>query len=260
MLFRSGEVGGNFQHAQSLHASAASSEQQFNDDFDAQMFSLNDTLSAPLSIDDLKTGIHQQLKSLSARFMAFREQGSLHQQDMQAQLAEMTERVQVMETEACDLRDRIREEHERATIDPVTRINNRLAYEQRVAEEFAHWKRYKKPLTLAMWDIDYFKRINDEYGHTAGDKVLRIVANLLARKIRDCDYVARFGGEEFVMIFPQTELMEAFRVSDRLREHIEVSGFHYRDKPVNITICCGLSEFTPEDSIEDVLIRADKAL
>jgi len=92
------------------------------------------------------------------------------------------------------------------------------------------WQRYKHPLSLAVIDIDFFKKINDGYGHQTGDKVLQVVAHFVSKKLREIDFIARFGGEEFV------------------------------DEKITVTVSIGVAEFTDGDSSEDVFARADEAL
>jgi diguanylate cyclase len=111
-----------------------------------------------------------------------------------------------------------------------------------------------------VWDVDHFKRINDSYGHRAGDRVLRAVADCLARRIRATDFIARYGGEEFVMVLSGTQTTDAARLIDEMRESVAKIGFHFRGTPVSITISCGLSALRAGDTTEKAFDRADKAL
>ena len=113
---------------------------------------------------------------------------------------------------------------------------------------------------MAVWDIDKFKNVNDTYGHQAGDRVLTVVAKLLSQQIRETDFVARFGGEEFVLLMPETPLDQARKVADNLRNSIEACEFHFKDQRVPVTISCGLAEFNDGDKAETVFDRADRAL
>ncbi|MDH5484946.1 MAG: GGDEF domain-containing protein, partial [Gammaproteobacteria bacterium] len=122
------------------------------------------------------------------------------------------------------------------------------------------WKRFGEPLSVAVWDVDYFKKVNDVYGHKAGDKVLKTIAQLLNDRIRTTDFFARYGGEEFVMLLVGTREEETLRVINELREKIASCGFHFHGKSVPITISCGVSCFREGDSLQQVFERADKAL
>ncbi len=143
--------------------------------------------------------------------------------------------------------------------DPLTGIANRLAYEERLQQEFVRWKRFSHPLTLLVWDIDHFKQVNDDHGHAVGDAVLRKVAQQLASCLRITDFVARFGGEEFVMLLPGADVSAALHLADQIRRQIAESA-DQGDDCVPVTISCGASSFEPGDSLQSVFKRADQAL
>ena len=110
-------------------------------------------------------------------------------------------------------------------LDTVTGLPNRLAYEERVEQELARWKRFNSPLSMLVWDVDDFKLINDRYGHQAGDKALRIIAQSLQARLRETDFIARFGGEEFVCLLCGAEGEEAQSVAEEMRHSVESNGF-----------------------------------
>jgi diguanylate cyclase len=165
-----------------------------------------------------------------------------------------------MEQEAERLRTRAREEHRQAMTDSLTGIPNRQAFEERMAEEFARWKRFHTPLALLVWDVDKFKDINDRYGHKAGDKVLKTLARTLHDSIRETDFLARFGGEEFVLLMTGAEAPALREVADKLRTAVGGCGFHFRGNSVQVTISCGIACFAEGDTPETVFDRADRAL
>ncbi|OYV28152.1 MAG: hypothetical protein B7Z82_03400, partial [Halothiobacillus sp. 20-54-6] len=132
--------------------------------------------------------------------------------------------------------------------------------DERAALEIARMKREHGPLCLAIWDIDHFKNVNDIFGHQAGDKALHVVGKTLNKLIRDVDMVARYGGEEFIMILPRANLQQAFVVLERIRETLANTAFRFKDKPLKITLSCGVAEFAPNETSEEVLARADEAL
>ena len=113
---------------------------------------------------------------------------------------------------------------------------------------------------MAIWDIDLFKIINDTHGHKAGDKTLIIIAQLLSKHCRKTDFVARFGGEEFIMLLPNTTEQSAATLTNKIRTVIEKTGFNAGGQHINITISCGLSEFRKGDTSGSVFERADQAL
>jgi diguanylate cyclase len=144
--------------------------------------------------------------------------------------------------------------------DALTRVPNRLAWEERVAQEYGRWRRYRSPLVLVVWDVDDFKKVNDTYGHKAGDKVLVTIANVLNDQIRETDFLARFGGEEFVLLLTETTLDDSLAVIEKLRKAIEYCQFHHGDKAVPITVSGGFTEFKGEDTVETAFERADQFL
>lgn len=154
----------------------------------------------------------------------------------------------------------LQEKNARLMQDALTGISNRLAYEERLQQEFKRWNRFGNPVTFLIWDIDHFKKINDQYGHAMGDIVLRGVARQLASRIRGTDFVARFGGEEFVMLLPGADIEAASQLANQIRISIAECEFANAEIRIPVTISCGLASFQPGDSTQSVFERADHAL
>lgn len=208
----------------------------------------------------LKTITGDHLDRLMMQLMEHKQMEGERQQQAQQQIALMTEKLQALETETEALRIKLKIEHDRALCDTLTGLPNRLAYKDRMEMESNRWKRYRAPLSLVVWDIDYFKRINDNYGHKAGDKTLTLVGQLLLNNCRATDFVARYGGEEFVMLMPNTKGHQALEMAEKVRDLIEHCGFNYNGDKIDLTISCGISEFSSGDLADDVFVRADQAL
>ncbi len=172
----------------------------------------------------------------------------------------LQQRTEQLEQELKQVREQLREAHRRATLDALTGIPNRMAYEERLAEEYKRWKRYNHFLVLMVWDIDDFKQVNDRFGHQAGDKTLRIIARILKSRIRETDFIARYGGEEIVTLLIGSPVEEALKVAEEMRAAVEASAFHTGGKRVGITVSCGISEYRGGDTPESVFKRADEAL
>ena len=152
-----------------------------------------------------------------------------------------------------------------ATLDALTNLNNRRQFETRLSQEIAITKRQGNPLCAMMIDIDFFKKVNDTYGHAAGDEVLRQVAGTIKEHLRESDIPARYGGEEFAILLPFTQIEEALKVGERLRKAIEAKPVTiYKETPeektINVTISMGLAEFDKQETGEVLFERADKAL
>lgn len=147
-----------------------------------------------------------------------------------------------------------------ATLDALTNLNNRRQFEVRLKQEIATTKRQKNPLCAMMVDIDFFKKVNDTYGHASGDAVLRTVASIIKEHLRESDIPSRYGGEEFAVLLPYTHLDEAKIVGERLRKAVETTPIPIDKKNINVTISMGLAEFSPQETGEDLFKRADSAL
>jgi two-component system cell cycle response regulator len=151
--------------------------------------------------------------------------------------------------------------------DPLTGLYNRRYFEERLTEEFARARRYRAPLSLAMLDVDFFKRINDTYGHPFGDEVLRAVASVTRARLREVDLLSRYGGEELIALLPETSPAEALSACERVREaiealHLDYSGQDGVKKVVRCTASLGLASL-PSPTLqtpEDLLRAADECL
>lgn len=136
-----------------------------------------------------------------------------------------------------------------ATLDALTGLNNRRQFEVRLKQEIANAKRNKKPLCCIMLDIDYFKKVNDTWGHSAGDCVLKSVSKIIVQELREYDIASRYGGEEFCILLPDTKIREAVFVAQRLRKAVESSDVSISEDQVfgadtlKVTISIGVSEF-----------------
>lgn len=144
-----------------------------------------------------------------------------------------------------------------ASYDRLTSVYNRYMFEELLHKEISRARRYERPLSLIMADVDYFKQINDTYGHKTGDAVLAGIAGALRHSVRDSDYVARWGGEEFVIILPDTTKSQAMVLAENLRKTIAGIVF---EKGVTITCSFGVTALRDEDTLNTVFNRIDTAL
>jgi diguanylate cyclase len=239
---------------------ALASTLQFNTRLVHEMNEIGVTVDSSQDVSMLRMRVRTRLDSISAHIEENREREEARGRANQERADQMRKRVESLESEARGLQDRLRDEQRLSMLDGLTQIANRLAYDQRLKDEFSRWQRFGQPTVLIAWDIDHFKNINDSYGHRAGDKVLRIVADCLAARIRQTDFLARYGGEEFVMILTGATPQDALRVAEGIREAIAALGFHFRGAPVGITVSGGVSAFKAGDMPADVFDRADQAL
>ena len=160
---------------------------------------------------------------------------------------------------------RLAELRELAVRDGLTRCYNNKYFKSRLEQEITRARRYTSELTLGMVDIDHFKRVNDTFGHQAGDTVLAHLASLLTASVRSSDMVARFGGEEFAFLLIEAQLAEAAIITNRMRERIAHHEFILPalsggDLTVTATVSVGLAQLKPEDTAKTFINRADGAL
>lgn len=212
------------------------------------------------TIENIKETINTRIEVLQTNMDQFISVEQNRKKKSDTHHNQLVERLSDMEAETEKLRKCIEEEKSKAYKDALTRIPNRMAFDERISHEFQRWQRYDNKLSLCLVDIDKFKNVNDTYGHKAGDIVLRTVAEKCASKVRKSDFFCRYGGEEFALILPETNLSSAISVAETLRESIEKCSFQYGDQSVPITISCGIAEFKGKDNLDTIFKRADKAL
>jgi diguanylate cyclase (GGDEF)-like protein len=155
-----------------------------------------------------------------------------------------------------------RHQYESATRDPLTNCYNKSYFLERLPSEFAFAKRHDKPVSLAMMDIDRFKKINDSHGHLAGDFVLRKIGSMLQERLRADDFLARYGGEEFALIMRESPKQNALQTAERIRKLIETTPFKHEGKRIAVTISIGVATWPAEhiDSGQDLVKAADANL
>lgn len=175
-------------------------------------------------------------------------------------LSNMEAKLRLMKEETAEYKKRLTIQKHKLFLDSLTQVHNRAALDERLELEYKRWLRYQTPLCLAIIDIDHFKNINDNYGHMAGDKALKVVAKALQSALRDTDFIARFGGEEFVVLLPNINPDKYQKPLENLRQTIKSIPFRFRDARVEITISIGATLFREGDHTTDAFERADKAL
>ena len=149
---------------------------------------------------------------------------------------------------------------EMAYYDPLTEVPNRRLFDILLGHEIEKSKDGKVKSCIAIVDIDHFKHINDKYGHTAGDMVLKQVADAISKNIREQDFIARLGGEEFILLFSNVHLNQAYVIAEKLRKIIEQTDFVFHRTSIKVTASFGVSELDTSESNETYYELADKAL
>jgi len=250
----------NLQAASAGHADNRSAAQAMDTQIREQVDGLQSSMHEAADLDDLKQVLENHLEGLLGTMDQHRKQRDEREQEVAGRLQSLAERVAHMEQEAQGFREHLEEQRQKALIDPLTGLPNRAAWSERLEQEVSQWQRHGNTLMLAMLDLDHFKRINDNYGHLAGDKVLKLIASVLRKRLRSTDFIARFGGEEFVLLMPSTVPAAGMKLLEHLRASIEACPFHFKGERVTITISMGLTAFRAGEHSDLVLKRADQAL
>ncbi|PBQ07308.1 hypothetical protein CCL17_00080 [Pseudomonas congelans] len=250
----------HLQAASEDHAEDQSTARDLNDQLREQVGGLQNSVQDASDLPSLKRVLDNRLEALLGTMDHYQLKRDAREREVASRLQGLAARVASMEQEALGFRTHLEEQRQKALIDPLTGLPNRAAWGERLEQEMARWQEEKNSLLVCILDLDHFKRINDGYGHLAGDKVLKIVANVLSKRLRADDFMARFGGEEFVMLLPATPPATGLTLLDELRAAVESCPFHFKGERVTITVSIGLTAFRPSEKSDTAIKRADQAL
>ncbi len=251
---------GGLQDAHQGYSESMAAARELDTELRQQVDGLHSSVQQATDLGSLKNLVENRLDGLLSTMSQYQSQRDERDQEVAGRLQTLVERVASMEQEAKGFRDHLEEQRQKALTDPLTGLPNRAAWAERLELEVARWQRYGGDLLMAVVDIDHFKRINDNYGHLAGDKVLKIIAGELNNRLRKTDFMARFGGEEFVLLIPATPIAGGQQLLETLRAAIEACPFHFKGERVTITISGGLTAFADGEKGDEVFERADQAL
>ena len=250
----------HLHEASAGHADNSSAAQELDTQLRKQVDGLQSSVQGAADVDSLKHILENRLEGLLVTMDEHKHERDRREQELAGRLQGLSERVANMEHEALGYREHLEEQRQKALLDPLTGLPNRAAWSEHLEREMLDWHESGGHLAMAILDLDHFKRINDNYGHLAGDKVLKIVADQLRKRLRGRDFIARYGGEEFVLLFPQTSPAAAAQMAEVLRATIEACPFHFKGERVVITASIGLGAFRSGERGDQVLKRADTAL
>ncbi len=212
------------------------------------------------NLGDLQQTMEAHIGKIFERLDRFREENAQRRGVFEAELRQLADELQEAKNETLNLRKLLTEQEARGLEDPLTGLGNRRAYQKRIEEELSRFDRYGTPLAVVVCDLDHFKQINDTHGHLAGDRVLRVVAQLLLRLTRKSDFVGRYGGEEFVVLLPNTSDKTALLVAEKLRSSLEKLPFESGGRKIAVTMSMGLTHAEKGDTPDSLFKRADDLL
>jgi len=202
-------------------------------------------------------GAHQDIHERKLAQQELLEQNQLLKAGNLTLEKRLSAKTKELEKRNAELQGRMQDIERMSQTDPLTRIANRKKFEEELIREKARADRYQHPLSLVIFDIDYFKTVNDTYGHQTGDQVLQELAALVMDNIRDIDFFARWGGEEFVLILPGTGLIEAHDCIEKLRQII---SRHEILPDLRITCSFGVTQYQEGDKVDQMFSWIDDAL
>ncbi|WP_456417488.1 diguanylate cyclase [Thiolapillus sp.] len=260
LMNRLSMIDGALEESNSTNQAIHNCHHKLEEEIQEQTCHIESQAKSATDLNQLKSMVQQRVDAIRNHMEEFQLQEQKLVQAAEEKMEVLVQRLNEVEKETEILRKKVSEHNLQAFNDTLTGIPNRHAYEERLQQEYARWKRYHQPLSIMVVDIDKFKQINDNFGHRAGDKALKIIAGQLQKMTRETDLIARYGGDEFVLLLPETNAKGAMAIAEKLRNAVEQCAFHFRKKKVTITVSCGISEYRKGDTPEDAFERADQAL
>ncbi len=233
---------------------------RFNKHISANVTTINDHIRRFENIDEIRSAVINKIENINLGIEKKQEHDMIRLRETEKNLEAMGKKMLEIKQEADEIRKRSQELEFESVRDSLTGLFNRKAYDDKIDETIAHVSRYSIDASLLVCDIDYFKKINDTFGHKVGDLALKKLAQLLKTRLRQNDFVCRYGGEEFAVILPHTDLKGAKQAAEGIRSYIDNAVFTYSDSQIPLKVSIGVSTFEPDDTADSIFERADKAL
>jgi len=233
---------------------------QLNQQLQKQISEMASGLDKANSLADIKEDINVKLKNIAGTLKEKTSFEYTQQQLLETQLTEMKKQVDTLEEQSKTFEKRIQEQQAKSMQDALTKLDNRAAFDDYFAKEIVRYHHSNFDLAIVVIDLDDFKRINDTYGHTAGDKTLQVIANTLKKQMDKDIFVGRYGGEEFVLIFSNINKGALMKKLESLRAKVASLPFTFKSNKVSITLSMGASHIKNDDNVHIAFERADTAL
>ncbi|CAG8998509.1 MAG: hypothetical protein CENE_00460 [Candidatus Celerinatantimonas neptuna] len=224
-----------------------------------QVMNLDTEIKTVENLGYAKQLVHQRVMQIENLFQS-NEKLENQVDELLNRLSHMENQLEKIKKQSTRQEQQVNSQKKQLFIDSLTQIYNRCALDERMELEYKRWKRYGYDLGIAIIDLDHFRIINKKFGQLAGDKALKVIARALQSSLRDTDFLARFGGEEFVVLMPNINADDLILPLDHLREHISSLPFRFKQQQVTITISIGATLFRDNDRLLDTFERADQAL
>ncbi len=255
------QVEGHIKGTYSAANHTIKSSSRFNSALKKQLEELQNSVNFSKTLAELKKAVIYRLNLINETLVDKTKQDLQQKEEANKQMVSLKKALVKMKKKILFANDQSKKLAQELLTDPLTEIYNRRAYDRRIDEEMKRYLRYKNVFSLLLFDVDHFKKINDQYGHAIGDKCLKEIINRIKPALRDADFLARFGGEEFMILLPETDQKGAKEVAEKLRSLVEKIEFLHKDNPIQITVSIGVTHILPEDKDHETIFnRVDMAM
>ncbi len=217
-------------------------------------------INGPGSLTDMKLDVNEKLQHIAKTLEKKTQLEEQQRLALQDKLNKMSAQVEQLELQSQNFEKRIQEQQAKSLQDALTKLGNRAAFDEHFAKEIVRYHHKNFDLAITVIDLDDFKRINDTYGHTAGDKTLQVIANTLTKVIGEDAFIGRYGGEEFVLIFSGLDKSTVINKLNNLRKKVASLPFTFKNNRVSITLSIGVTLIEKDDNVHSAFERADTAL
>jgi diguanylate cyclase (GGDEF)-like protein len=234
---------------------------QFDNEFQSQLSAISETANFSKNLNELRDAVLFRLEHIQSAFKKKRTSDVKRMNALKERVGLLKQNFSSLKKEVSSARQRADSLEQELLLDPLTGIYNRRAYDKHIKEELQRYHRYNHEFSMLLFDVDHFKRINDNYGHAIGDRCLKEIINRIRTILRESDFLARVGGEEFLVILPATAAEQAAAVAEKVRKAVEKTEFIHNNEIVPITISIGVTAVQNSDHTPALLFsRADKAM
>ncbi|WP_448213284.1 GGDEF domain-containing protein [Colwellia sp. MEBiC06753] len=234
--------------------------EKINQKLSTELEAMTTVLSDANSLSEVKSSLSKRIETI-AKTVEIKSLNELEYfNSLETQLDQMKAKVLDLEKQGQTFEKRLLEQQKKSKQDGLTKLNNRAAFDEYIAKQLVRFHHSPFKLAIAIIDLDDFKRINDTYGHTAGDKTLKVIASTIDKQLGELAFTARYGGEEFVLVFEELSYGDLMLTLNNLRKHIAKLPFKFKNTKVNISTSIGVTYIKPEDNIHQAFERADQAL
>ena len=255
------EVERQYLNSMSHSGQGQTENTQFNSMLDTHLEDMKRSAQLNTTLAEFRSMVMSRLASIRTALEEKRRAEVLRQETLNEEMESLQQNLTRMKKEVDQVHEKRKALEKEILIDPLTGVANRRALKERMQEEIQRYQRYEHFFSVMLFDVDNFKSINDTFGHWAGDKCLKEIIKRIKPVLRETDFLARWGGDEFVALFPGTERESAAAVAERIRKSLENTRFTYHKQEIKLTVSIGLTEVQASDQSQEMLFnRVDKAM